>query len=64
MDHPFKSFAHLAPAECKECGQLIAFGAEQVVTKHTGPHESEQWVFCSEDHAANFYIERLRSTGL
>lgn len=70
------SWAHLRPdptddvgydyrgrTQCAECGKVVLQSEALVVVKHTG-RSTMQEHFCSEQCANDWYLERLRSSGL
>jgi len=49
--------------KCASCGQTIARLTAFIVEKHTNG-EDEEIPFCNESEANDYYLERLRATGL
>ena len=49
--------------KCRHCGRDVAEDDAFVVEKNNGK-EVIEYIFCNEAHASEFYLERLRASGM
>ena len=56
---PFTRFTK--PIMCQHCGQYTT--TPHWVTKEHG-RSTQQYAFCNQEHADDFYLNRLRGSGL